>query len=106
MLLLGEPASRIPHLTQSRCRSCGSLSSADQSCAEKIEFRATIHLAFHELELGDLAFSLSVGPGFDECCGNRASVGPQAIHEGREQAGGSILKPGVQVCALPLTDHR
>jgi hypothetical protein len=67
--------SRIPHLTQSRCSSAYVSSRAEQSCAEKVEFGAAIHLTLDELELGDLAFCLSVGPGFDECGGDRALVG-------------------------------
>ena len=35
---------------------------AEQPRFEKIEFGAAIHLAFDELELGDLSFGLSVGP--------------------------------------------
>ena len=37
-------------------------SSSDQASFEQVDFRASIHLPFHEFELGDLAFGLAVGP--------------------------------------------
>src|SRR5258708_18153819 len=80
--------------------------SVQKSRAEEIEFRAAVHLAFDEFELGDLTFCLPVGPRFDESGSNRAFVGPEALHEGREQAGRCIMKPGAQLCAFSLTDHR
>jgi hypothetical protein len=63
----------------------GLSSSAEKSCAEEIEFRAAVHLAFDELELGDLAFGLSVGPGFEECGGDCAFVGVKPIREGSDR---------------------
>jgi hypothetical protein len=39
---------------------------SDQSCTKKVKFRPAVHLAFDELELGDLAFGLSVRPWFEK----------------------------------------
>jgi hypothetical protein len=33
---------------------------ADETCFEQIEFGTAIHLSFHQFELGDLAFRLTV----------------------------------------------
>ena len=54
-----DPFSRpITALTHIWCTSSG----PDQASFEQVDFRASIHLPFHEFELGDLAFGLAVGP--------------------------------------------
>jgi hypothetical protein len=39
------------------------LSGADDTGLEQVDLSAAVHLAFDELELGDLAFGLAVRPG-------------------------------------------
>lgn len=41
-------------------------SGVDESGFKQVEFGAAIHLPLHELELGDLAFGLTVRPGLHE----------------------------------------
>jgi hypothetical protein len=35
----------------------------DETRFEQVELSAAVHLALYELELGDLAFGLAIGPG-------------------------------------------
>jgi hypothetical protein len=64
--------------TSTNCRGCGgrpntpsdailvvamSLGGADHTGLKEFEFTSAVHLAFDELELGDLAFGLAVRPG-------------------------------------------
>jgi hypothetical protein len=51
--------------------SCG----AEQSCAEEVELGSTVHLAFDELEPGDVALGLAIGPWQAECGGNCRLIG-------------------------------
>jgi hypothetical protein len=39
----------------------------DHSGLKEVEFSTTVHLSFHELQLGDLALGLTVGPRQVDC---------------------------------------
>lgn len=41
---------------------CNSLSRAKQAGLKKIKLSTSVHLAFSQLELGDLPLGLSIGP--------------------------------------------
>lgn len=69
----------IRALTQSRCRSHGLSCRTEKTSSEQIELCAALHLALDELEVGDLPFGLSVGPGFYECNGNRLFISFEPI---------------------------
>lgn len=73
------------------------LSDAKQSCAEKIEFRATMHLALCQRELCQLSFGLSNGPKVNERCRDGAIIRPSAVCERDEQTGRGISKKGPNV---------
>jgi hypothetical protein len=62
-------------------------------------------LPFDELELGNLAFGLAVGPRLDHRCGDCILVGDKAFAEGREHAAGSIGDPGGQSGWIAVTHH-
>ena len=53
----------IGALNQSRCASSWN---GEQSGPEQVKVRSAVHLSFHELELRDLAFGLTVGPWLDD----------------------------------------
>jgi hypothetical protein len=48
-------------------------------------------LAFDELELGDLAFGLAVGPGFDDGVVNGVAIVPDPARERGQETGSGIL---------------
>ena len=68
-------------LTHIWCTSSGS----DQASFEQVDFRASIHLPFHEFELGDLAFGLAVGPVRRDGGADRALVLRDAVGKRRDQ---------------------
>ncbi len=39
------------------------ISGADDACLQQVDFAPTIHLAFNELQLGDLPLGLTIRPG-------------------------------------------
>jgi hypothetical protein len=63
-------------------RSC----STDQAGLKQVELGAPVHLTLDELELGDLAFSLSVGPRRRDCGVDGGPVPGDAVGEGRDEA--------------------
>jgi hypothetical protein len=69
---------------------CRGLIRSGKASAEQVQFGASVHLPFDELELGDLAFGLTVGPGFDQRCSDCGSIDGDAFAEGREDTGHEI----------------
>ncbi len=65
----------------------------DETRTQQIEPRATVHLAFDQLQLGDLAFGLAVGPCFGQCRANGGEVAADALTERRGQAAACFNKP-------------
>jgi hypothetical protein len=61
-----------------------------EASTEQVEVRASIHLPFDELELGDLTFGLTVGPRLAHRCGDSTSIRDNAFAEGRQDAARSI----------------
>ena len=58
-------------LAQSRCSPAKvGLRWHNEAGTEQIKPSAAIHLALHQLEFGDLAFRLSIGPGLTDSGGN------------------------------------
>jgi hypothetical protein len=62
-------------------------------------------LPFDELELGDLTFGLTIGPGLGHGSSDGAMVGDDALPEGREDAVRSIGNPGGKVGWITLAYH-
>ena len=54
---------------------------ADDECLEQIEFSSSVHLAFDELELGDLTLGLAVRPTRRDRGADRGFVLRDAVHE-------------------------
>ena len=62
----------------------------EKASAEQVELGAAVHLPFDELELGDLAFSLAIGPGLGHGSSDGAAIGNDALAEGRQDTIRSI----------------
>lgn len=60
----------------------------DQSCLEQVKLRATVHLTFDELELGDLHFDLTVGPWLGDHRADGGSIIGDTLGKGCESGWG------------------
>jgi len=78
----------------------------EESSAEEVELGSAIHLAFYELELGDVALGLAVGPWQVECSGNCRLIGAKTAGEPGHRTRGRIVGPGVEAIRVPPSDHR
>jgi len=65
---------------------------ADDARLQKVKFASSIHLSFDELQLGDLALGLTVGPGRGNRSADRSFVFDDAIGE-RLKAVATISTP-------------
>src|SRR4051794_27357043 len=68
--------------------------------AEQIEAGATVHLAFDQLEPGDLALRLATAPGCGDCGADRGAVLLQPSRKGLHSAHAGparVGEPGVQL---------
>ena len=82
------------------------LACIDESGAQEIELGTAEHLPLDQLELGNLAFGLTVRPGLDDRGGHGVLVGPNATSERGQRAGHGSIDPGCQGFALATADHR
>jgi len=82
------------------------LQNYSQARFEQIEFRAPIHLAFYELQLGDLSLGLSVGPGGGNRGSNSGLVFRHAAGEGRDETIARPIDPGIELGFGFHADHR
>ena len=73
---------------------------------KEIDFTAVVHLPFDELELGDLAFGLTVRPCGGACCTNGIGVAGDAGGYGGDEAGATFLDLGDKVSFGFAPDHR
>lgn len=70
--------------------------SSDQSGLEQIEFATTVHLSFHQFELGDLPFDLTVGPWLGDRRADGGFVVDDTPYKGCDQAGTGVFEPRVE----------
>ena len=78
----------------------------EKASAEQVELGAPVHLTLDELELGDLAFGLSVGPRRRDRGVDGGLVLGDAVGEGRDEARACSFEPWVKICVRLLADHR
>ena len=71
-----------------------------QPRAQQIDLRASIHLSLHQLQFGDLAFGLPIGPRADDGRRHGTFVGCNAIGEGGHFAHGGIAEPWLEEIGL------
>src|SRR5205807_10190921 len=81
------------------------LSRREKASTEQIKFGASIHLAFDELELGDLAFGLPIGPRLGHRLGNSTLIGDYTFAEGREDTALSSGDPRGQSSRITVAHH-
>ena len=74
--------------------------------AEQIELRATVHLAFDEFELGDLAFGLTVGPRFDDGVADSITISADPVGKRGEKTGAGVIDPRMERIAIARPDQR
>ncbi len=63
---------------------------SQEASAEQVELGAAVHLPFDEFELGDLTFSLAIGPGLDHGCGDCPAA---RIRDQAESRGAAPVHP-------------
>src|SRR5882757_8143968 len=78
---------------------------ASETRLEQIEFGTARHLPFHEFELGDLAFRLTVGPGVRERRMDSVSIESNPGREGKESACSGGDNPRTELLQRALADH-
>jgi hypothetical protein len=78
---------------------------SDEPRLKQIELATAIHLALHQLELRDLAFSLGVGPGGVDGGVDSGTISRESASKGCKQTGSRPFVPGLQGGDLLLADH-
>ena len=73
---------------------------------KQIDFPATVHLTFDELEARDLTFSLSVGPERSDCGPNRRFIFRNAAGERGDVTGAGALDPWDEPLLSFAPDHQ
>jgi hypothetical protein len=58
----------------------------DQSGLQQVDLRTSVHLAFHQIQFGDLPSGLTVRPGFNDGGTNGGFVPFDACGKGRDRA--------------------
>jgi hypothetical protein len=81
------------------------LGGADQPGLQKIDFRPSVHLAFHQLELRDLSFGLAVRPRLGDGGTDRGFVPNDAAGKGRDQADTGRGNPWIEIGDELLAQH-
>src|SRR5262249_33277007 len=84
-----------------RLRSIG----ADESSLKEIELPTTVHLALHELQLGDLALGLAIGPSRSDCGADSSLVIRDPVGERFDKGRPSPLEPRAKIDLGLSLDH-
>src|SRR4051794_22560801 len=74
--------------------------------AQEFKPRASIHLAFDDLEPVDLTLDLSIAPRFGQRGAERVLVTAQACCERRQSTGFRLVQPAIEGAGYLILHHR